>query len=151
MKTRYRVLVQEKYSKWVDVYAHSEADMEDEVRTMEEAGEIEWDRGEDFDEWNILKSEEDSYTNLEVTEAKKWCKDQVITAWTVYPGHVMKMNRLDCVEWLERLRDNGVDIPECIDSGDLWDAVLDGDGGFETELPDEYEYYYYVLKEAEGK
>ena len=27
--------------------------------------------------------------------------------------------------------------------------VLDGNGGFETELPDEYEYYYYVLKEAE--
>lgn len=61
MKTRYRVLVQEKYSKWVDVYAHSEADMEDEVRTMEEAGEIEWDRGEDFDEWNILESEVEAY------------------------------------------------------------------------------------------
>lgn len=29
--------------------------------------------------------------------------------------------------------------------------VLDGDGGFETELPDEYEYYYYVLKERGKK
>jgi len=27
--------------------------------------------------------------------------------------------------------------------------VLDGDGGFETELPDEYLYYYFLLKEAE--
>ena len=124
MKTCYRVLVQEKYSKWVYVYAHSKADMEDEVRAMEEAGEIEWDRGEDFDEWNILESEEGGYTNSEIAKAKKWCEDQVTAAWIVYPGHVMKMNRLDCVEWLERLHDNGVDVPECIDSGDLWDAVI---------------------------
>ncbi len=27
-------------------------------------------------------------------------------------------------------------------------AVLDGDGGFETELPDEYQYYYFYLMEA---
>ena len=125
MKTRYRVLVEEKYSKWVDVYAHSEADMEDEVRTMEESGEIEWDRGADFDEWNIRASEEDSYTDSEMAEAKKWCEDQVTAAWIVYPGHIMKMGRTACMEWLEQMRDNGVNIPECVDSGDLWDAVCD--------------------------
>ncbi len=126
MKTRYRVLVQEKYSKWVDVYANSETDMEDELRAMEEAGEIEWDRGYDFDEWNILESEKSNYTNLEVTEAKKWCKDQVTAAWLIDRQWVEEaMSLSDCMEWLEQMRDNGMDVPECIDSGDLWMAVLE--------------------------
>ena len=125
MKTRYRVLVQEIYSKWVDVYAYSEADMEDEVRTMEECGEIEWDRGADFDEWNILEHETDNYMTSEVIAAKKWCTDQVAAACIIQPDFVMTLTRDTCMEWLEQMRDNGIDVPECIDSHDLWIAVSD--------------------------
>ena len=125
MKTRYRVLVQEKYSKWVDVFAYNEADMEDEVRTMEEAGEIECDRGNDFDEWNILKYEKVSYTDYEVAGANKWCSDQVTSAWIVNPNYIKTMTRGSCLNWLDRMRDNGVYIPECIDSQDLWIAISD--------------------------
>jgi hypothetical protein len=126
MKTRYRVLVQEKYSKWVDVYAHSESDMKDEVRTMEECGEIDWDRGEDFDEWNILESEMNSYTNSEIAEAEQWCKNQVLSAWIVDPDWVCAtMTPESCMEWLEQMRDNGMCVPECIESKDLWMSVLE--------------------------
>ena len=124
MKKRYRVMVEEKYSKWVDVVAENQYELEDEVALMQESGEIEWDRGADFDEWNIVAYEEDEFTESELKYAKKWCEDMVTVAALMDSEWVLEgMSRDDCCDWLEQMRDNGVNIPKEITSEDLWDAV----------------------------
>lgn len=124
MKTRYRVLVQEKYSKWVDVLTEDPSLIEEEIAAMEEAGEIEWDPGEDFDSWDILEREEDSFLPSEIEHVQKWCKDMVQAVAIVDPDWVgLEMDEYQCQDWLEQMRDRGMYIPEAATSCDLWDAV----------------------------
>lgn len=124
MKKRYRVMVEEKYSKWVDVVAENQYELEDEVALMQESGEIEWDRGVDFDEWNIVAYEEDEFTESELKYAKKWCEDMVTAAALIDSTWILEeMTQDDCREWLELMRDKGMDIPKEVTSEDLWEAV----------------------------
>lgn len=124
MKKRYRVMVEEKYSKWVDVVVENQYELEYEVALMQESGEIEWDRGVDFDEWNIVAYEEDEFTESELKYAKKWCEDMVTAAALIDSTWILEeMTQDDCREWLELMRDKGMDIPKEVTSEDLWEAV----------------------------
>lgn len=124
MKKHFRVMVEEKYSKWVDVVAANHYELEDEVALMQEAGEIEWDRGADFDEWSIVAYEEDGFTESELKHAKKWCEDMVTAAAIIDNTWILEeMTQDDCREWLELMRDNGMDIPKEVTSEDLWEVI----------------------------
>ena len=124
MKTHYKVTVSESYSKSVDVYVEDESLLENEVALMQENGEIEWDRGEDFDNWEIVNYYKVECAEWEVRRVKKWCIDMVNVTALVDPDWVeSEMDEFQCQDWLEQMRDRGIDIPEQATSSDLWDAV----------------------------
>ena len=124
MKTHYQVKVRETYSKFVDVYADNIDLVDEEVRLMEENGESEWDRGEDFDEWDILGIEEVKYADWEVRNVKRWCKNIVtVTALADDTWINEEMDEYDCQQWYQLLVESYVDMPDEVTSSDLWDAV----------------------------
>ena len=124
MKTRYRVLVEEKYSKWVEVTVEDPDLIDEEIAAMQECGEIEWDRGEDFDEWNVIEYEKNSYSPCEIEMVRTWCRDMVSAAEIFDPQWVMEsMDEYQCQDWLEQMRDRGITIPDPVTSSDLWEAV----------------------------
>lgn len=124
MKTRYQVLLRETYRKWVTVVAENEDELEDEVRAMEENGEIDWDSGEDFDCWEILEHKTDPYLPEEVKSVKKWCSDMVSAVQIIDPDWVLlELSEEECEGWLDLMRDRGMTIPKEVTSEDLWDAV----------------------------
>lgn len=120
MKKHYRVWVSEKYIKEVDVYADNPADIEDEVRDMEESGEIEWDRAEDFDEWGIIEYREEKLDALDEKEANGWLMG-VVSGMS--NKQLAEMTRLDCLELLGCMYDEGRYIPPAVTSADLWKLV----------------------------
>lgn len=122
MKKHYRVWVEERYSKEVDVYANDPTEIEEAVRDMEENGEIEWDPGEDFDEWNIKDYYEQKIDSRDLGEIRAWLRDAIID---LNDEELKKMTLFDCLEMLECMRDEGKYIPPEVTSEDLWDAVLD--------------------------
>lgn len=125
MKKLFRVLVSETYSKWIDVAVDDDFYVDEEVRNMQEAGEIEWDRAEDFDGWDILEKEEKKPDESEIQEVKKWADDMVRVTEIVDHDWIMEeMEELQSLDWFEQLRDRGVTIPRLATSQDLWDAVL---------------------------
>ena len=124
MKQHYQVEVQERYTKFVDVYVEDESMIEDEIAAMEESGEIEWDRADDFECWDILSYGNTGYTEAETAAVKKWCRDMVSVTAIVDPDWVVEeMDEYQCQDWLEQMRDRGVSIPIEVTSSDLWDAV----------------------------
>ena len=124
MKNHYQVKVCESYSKSVDVYVEDQSLLENEVALMQENGEIEWDRAEDFDGWDIVDYYKVEHADCEVRRVKKWCIDMVNVTALVDPDWVeSEMNEFQCRDWLEQIRDRGVDIPELVTSCDLWNAV----------------------------
>lgn len=124
MKQHYQVKVRETYSKFVDVYVESEDLIDEEIKNMEENGEIEWDRAEDFDGWEIISIDEVHYADWEINRIKRWCMDMVNITAIVDPDWVeSEMDEYECQDWLEQIRDRGVNIPEEATSSDLWDAV----------------------------
>lgn len=125
MKKLFRVLVSETYSKWIDVAVDDDFYVDEEVRNMQEAGEIEWDRAEDFDSWDVLEKEEKKPDESEIQEVKKWADDMVRVTEIVDSDWIMEeMEELQSLDWFEQLRDRGVTIPRLATSQDLWDAVL---------------------------
>lgn len=123
MKKVYQVLVEEKYTKYVDVAVDEEYEISGKIADMEEAGEIEWDRGADCDEWNILDYFELKPLDVDVEMAKEWCKKVVENSHFIDPGFLAKLTREACAEWLELMRDNGMVIPVLVTSADLMDAI----------------------------
>ena len=120
MKKHYRVWVSEKYIKEVDVYADNPADIEDEVRDMEESGEIEWDRAEDFDEWGIIEYREEKLDALEEKEAHGWLLGVVSG---MNNKQLAEMTQRGCLELLGCMYDEGRYIPPTVTSADLWKLV----------------------------
>ena len=124
MKNHYQVKVRETYSKFVDVYVEDASQIEEEVSAMEENGEIEWDRGEDFDEWEIISTEEVQYADWEIRNVKRWCRNTVaITALSDATWVEEEMDEYQCQQWYQLLLENCVDMPQEVTSCDLWDAV----------------------------
>ena len=125
MKNKYSVFVREVYSKCVDVYAENEHDVYDEIQTMEENGEIKWSTSDDFEHWEILSINLSSPSDEEKKSAEKWCRDIVTVTALIDPDWIDgEITCDDCMDWLENMRDNGVDIPHIVTSGDLWTEVL---------------------------
>ena len=120
MKKHYRVWVTEKYSKEVDVYVDDPADIEDEVRDMEESGEIEWDRAEDFDEWGIIEYREAELDALEKKEVDGWLMGVVSC---MSNEQLARMTQRGCLELLGCMYDEGRYIPPAVTSADLWKVV----------------------------
>lgn len=124
MKTHFRVLVEEKYSKWVDVFAESQEEARQEIKVMEECGEIEIDVEEDFDKWEILKLDTFPLTRDEQKTVEDWARDMVRVTEIVDSDWVLEeMTEYECMDWFEQLRDRGIAVPELATSCDLWDAV----------------------------
>ena len=124
MKNHYQVKVRETYSKFVDVYVEDESQIEEEVSAMEENGEIEWDRGEDFDEWEIISTEEVQYADWEIRNVKRWCRNTVAITALSDPDWVKEeMDEYECQQWYQLLVEQYVDMPAEVTSCDLWDAV----------------------------
>ncbi len=125
MKEAYRVKVREVYSKWVDVNIEDESLIDQEIQEMEECGEIEWDRANDFDSWDIIYYEKRELLASEKKEVEDWACDIVRTTAIVDPDWVEEeVNEEECMDWFEELRDRGVHVPELATSCDLWEAVL---------------------------
>ena len=124
MKQHYQVNVRETYSKFVDVYVEDESQIEEEISAMEENGEIEWDRGEDFDEWEIISTDEVPYADWEIKNVRKWCRNVVtFTALSDITWVGEEMDEYQCQQWYQLLLENYVDMPKEVTSCDLWDAV----------------------------
>lgn len=124
MKQHYQVNVRETYSKFVDVYVEDESQIEEEISAMEENGEIEWDRGEDFDEWEIISTDEVPYADWEIKNVRKWCRNVVtVTALSDITWVGEEMDEYQCQQWYQLLLENYVDMPKEVTSCDLWDAV----------------------------
>ena len=126
MKKHYQIKVREYYSKYVNIYADNEDDVFDEIGLMEENGEIEWDRAEDFENWEVLSVEEIGYADCEVKRVKKWCHDMVeVTAIIDNDWVESEMDEYQCMDWLAQMYDRGIHIPDEVTSSDLWEAVLE--------------------------
>ena len=124
MKTHFRVLVEEKYSKWVDVFAESQEEARQEIKVMEECGEIEIDVEEDFDKWEILKLDTFPLTRDEQKTVEDWARDMVRVTEIVDSDWVLEeMTEYECMDWFEQLRDRGIAVPELATSCDSCDAV----------------------------
>ena len=124
MKESYRVLVRETYSKWIDVNVEDSSLIDQEVQEMEECGEIDWDYTADFDHWDILEYRERELTDSEKEEVRKWALNTVRITRLIDPEWVLEeITETDCRDWLECMRDKGIDIPVLVTSSDLWDAV----------------------------
>ena len=124
MKTHFRVLVEEKYSKWVDVFSESQEEARQEIKAMEECGEIEIDVEKDFDKWEILKVDTFPLTPDEQKTVEDWARDTVRVTEIVDSDWVLEtMTEYECLDWFEQLRDRGITVPELATSCDLWDAV----------------------------
>ena len=124
MKNHYQVKVRETYSKFVDVYVDDIDHVDDEIATMQESGEIEWDSANDFDGWEIMGIEQVGYADWEIRNVKKWCWEMVAVTAIVDPEWIEDgMDEHQCMDWLEQMRDRGVSVPDEATSSDLWDAV----------------------------
>lgn len=130
MKKAYTVTVREIYRKDVVVYVDDIDDVSQEVSYMMESGEIEFDRVNDFESWDILYIESCKISDAEKKEVVKWAKDMVRITEIIDSDWVLdEMTELECMDWLEQLRDRGVTIPALATSSDLWTAVLEERGG----------------------
>ena len=123
MKHLYQVLVEEKYSKYVTVFADEEADLHEAVAAMMDAGEIEFSDSDDSDGWNIASVLEMSTPVEMKSDAAVWANGAVAMMAAADPIPVITMTRENAMEALERMRDNGAYIPEYINSEELYDAV----------------------------
>lgn len=124
MKQRFKVEIVETYRKTIDVIAEDESYVDDEVKAMEEAGEVDWNYAEDFDGWDIINVERDTLLDSEKEYVQKWAGNTVKMLVLLDPEWILEeMTRDECVDWLECMRDKGIDIPALATSSDLWDAV----------------------------
>lgn len=124
MKQRFKVEITETYRKIIDVIAEDEHYVDDEVRAMEEAGEIKWDHSEDFDGWDIINVERDTLLDSEKEYVQKWAMNTVKMIALLDPEWILEeMTRDGCMDWLECMRDKGIDVPVLATSNDLWNAV----------------------------
>lgn len=124
MKQRFKVEIVETYRKTIDVIAEDEGCVDDEVRAIEEAGEIDWNPSEDFDGWDIVNVKRDTLLDSEKEYVQKWAMNTVRTTELVDSDWVLEeMTRDECRDWFECIRDKGIDIPVLATSSDLWDAV----------------------------
>ena len=124
MKKHYQVKIREHYGKFVDIYVEDESQIEDIIAEMEENGEIDWDRANDFEGWEIKSTEEVAYADWEIRSIKKWCMEMVKVTDIVDPDWVEEeMTEYECMDWLEQIRSRGVVVPSEVTSSDLWDAV----------------------------
>lgn len=125
MKHLHRVLVEEKYSKWVEVATQNgtEDEIEAEIRDMMDNGEIEMSEPEDYDGYSIVTAERmavDKETSLQVSA---WARATIGALAMADPKAVACMTPDDAMELLERLRDEWVDVPPFANSEDLLDAA----------------------------
>ena len=124
MKEHFQLLVEEKYSKWVDVFAESKEEALQEIKAMEESGEIEMDLRNDFDKWDILGIATFPLTPAERKTVEDWALDMVRITEIVDEDWILEtMTDHECQDWFEQLRDRGIAVPELATSCDLWDAV----------------------------
>ena len=124
MKQRFKVKVRESYCKIIDVIEEDEEYAAEEAENMQQAGEIEWDRADDYNGFEILDIRSDSLLESEKEEVRKWALNTVRTTELVDSDWVLEeMTETECMEWLECMRDKGIDIPVLATSSDLWDAV----------------------------
>ena len=125
MKNLYTVTVKETYTKNIDVWADDKISAQDEVNTMSECGEIEFDPTDDFTSFDIVDVARKQSDVTEITKAADWCRDIVNVTAIVDPDWVgEEMNEQECMDWLEQIRDRCVPIPKPVTSSDLWSAVL---------------------------
>lgn len=125
MKKLFYVDVRESYRKTVEVAAEDVDWLEEEVGQMEENGEIVWDRGADFEKWEIVDYNRTNVSAQDIKDVANWARDVVrITAMVDSDWVLNEMTRDDCMEWLESLRDAGITIHRMATSEDLWKAVL---------------------------
>lgn len=123
MKKQFDVLVQETFSKYVRVYVEDESQIDNEIAAMEESGEIQMG-SEEFDNWEIMATEEVLYTDGEINRVKIWCSDMVRVTSIVDPDWVEEeMDESQCQDWFEQIRYRGVEVPKEVTSSDLWEAV----------------------------
>ena len=125
MKQLHRVLVEEKYSKWVEVATQNgtEDEIEAEIRDMMDNGEIEMSEPEDYDGYSIVTAERmavDKETSLQVSV---WARATIGALAMADPKEVACMTAVTAMELLERLRDEWVDVPPFANSEDLLDAA----------------------------
>lgn len=123
MLRKYVGTVSEVYCKHVTVYASDWEEAEELIGDMEENGEIEWDRADDFSSWEIydLAEQEDKEYAEKII---KWAKDMVIAARVIDSEWVLKgATENICLNWFEDLKQNGATIPDGADGYDLWNAV----------------------------
>lgn len=124
MKKLFNVEVRETYRKTVPVYAESADAAEEEAYLMEECGDIDWDRADNFEECVVLGTHCVGNTKSEVNEVKTWAIATVKTAATVDSEWIMdKVTPEMCCEWLVTMRDCGVDVPGLATGEDLWNEV----------------------------
>lgn len=124
MKQLFKVDVRETYYKTIEVVAENVDDLYEEVATMQEAGEIEWDRAHDYESFRLVGFRRDPIPDSEKEYVRKWALNTVRTTELVDSDWVLEeMTRDECTEWLECMRDKGIDIPVLVTSSDLWDAV----------------------------
>lgn len=124
MKQHFRVLVEENYNKWVDVFAESREEARQEIKVMEEYGEIEIDVEKNFVKWGIIEVETMPLTPEEKQTVKDWARDMVRVTEIMDSDWILKtMTEHECMDWFEMLRDRGITVPKLATSTDLWDAV----------------------------
>ena len=124
MKQRFKVDIRETYRKTIDVIAEDVDALYDEVATMQEAGEIEWDRAYDYDGFEFISVTPDTLLDSEKEEVRKWALNTVRITRLIDPEWVLEeITETDCMDWLECMRDKGIDIPVLATSSDLWEAV----------------------------
>ena len=126
MKKLYKVTVREVYEKEVEVVVDDLDDitLEDEVGLMEANGEIEWDRADDFDHWDIVDYREVPVFASEKEEVLHWAKNIAHDMKKLHPYWLATMTHDDALELFESLRDEWT-VPAYANADDIWEAVLE--------------------------
>lgn len=124
MKQRFKVDVMETYRKTVDVIAENEEYAAEEARNMQQAGEIEWDCDDDYNGFEVLGMRRDTLLESEKEYVQKWAMNTVKMLALLDPEWILEeMTRDECMDWIECMRDKGIDVPVLATSNDLWNAV----------------------------
>lgn len=130
MKKQYFVNTKIVYGKVIPVYANSENEAVEEVKDRIDNGEVEIDPlKDDIVEWDTYEVWEDDcpmpYDELE-DQAKidYWCDVMIPAILYEDADFVSKATPDRISDLICDLRDSGVDVPERLETNDMWKAVI---------------------------